>query len=190
MNRDNFKWDSAELKWILKKFLSQTVGPKSLEQTIDEFVASHSIGNEEWEIVSFRTKEGPLHQYDSKEKFDKFYEGEMDWHKDKMVEKYLAKKDWEIFSVLRKSDGTTWTVGEIFFNDFGGDYSEHTIDRFEVENGELKCRVEKTDKSFYQIDHLKKLPQRTKPPLGPLSREVEKLEERIAYIEKKLNIEG
>ena len=165
MNRDNFKWDSAELKWILKKFLSQTVGPKSLEQTIDEFVASHSIGNEEWEIVEER-----------KVCKDGYWTGQK-----------------EIIKVRRKSDGVVFTVGETVVHKTDGMINTAKILKFSPsKDNHKKMYFEFMEGENFVKDlaNFQPLPQRTKPPLGPLSREVEKLEERIAYIEKKLNIEG
>lgn len=178
MNRDNFKWTDELVAKYCDVFRYST--PANLQ----EFKASHSIGNEEWEIECIQHgNRNYWRQKDGKYTNQPFDGGNSS--------EWLLKNGGIIFQVTRKSDGVVFTVGDDVYRG-GGDTGK--IQKFKVSNfwiGGMAVGFNGgVERNGTSIKSIQPLPQRTKPPLGPLSREVEKLEERIAYIEKKLNIEG
>ena len=100
MNRDNF-WNDEKVK----EFLKETCGLYDIDRDIANFKASylpsHSIGNEEWEIVSY----WDIEFITDDEKSKIITKGHYYWN-------IAVVKDFPIHSVLRKSDSAIFSVGD------------------------------------------------------------------------------
>lgn len=92
----------------------------------------------------------------------------------------------EIISVRRKSDGVVFSVGdEIDFRMLGG-YFSAAIDRFEIDTFDSKEITAYHGAFGIGYQRWRKLP----PNKPDYNRRLDYLEDKVAYIEKKLNIEG
>ena len=161
MNRDNFWNDEKVLdfaKQLLKERLEWAVlhdaaaAPVPMQIQLDKYKASHSIGNEEWEIVEFKKGDQILKLKNGKYRNDLNSIG---------IENCLSM-GLPIHSVLRKKDSVLFTVGDKFFNNAAGYYTEHAIDRFEINGKVMKVMYAKREQSYYEINDIQPLPQRTK----------------------------
>ena len=169
MTNDNFKWTDE----LVKEFARAITAIDQFNywnNKISDFKASHTSAIEDgrdWEIVVIEDKN-----------LGKVSCSEFGEH---LMKQLL--KIYTIHSVLRKKDSTVWTVGE--------GTMDGTIERFELYN-EYHIKVWLNGNKYLWLHTLEKfpqpLPQRTKPVL--LHPRLDAIEERIAYIEKKLNIEG
>lgn len=166
MNNDNFKWTDELILEFAYYTYHKSPTFQGRYKDLEDFKASHTSTNEkDWEIV-------------------KMFDGGIGTHDE---DNYCKMNGCAIHSVRRKSDNTIWTVGETV------GFLQKPITRFSIreEDGVMWVNGWGFGCPLSDVTKAQPLPQRTKPERnGSFSREMEILEERIAYIEKKLNIEG
>lgn len=197
MNNDNF-WNDERVKSAIAELAKRFAYPnehsdkwEGIDKEIEKWKASNTSSNEEvgWEIEC--VVHGNRNYWRQN---DGFYRNGI--FETGTTSDWLLKNNGTIFQVTRKSDGVVFSVGdEILFRMLGGMFSAN-IDRFEIDtfdekeitayygafgigyNRWKKVTLEPTDYTGLKRD------------LITASTRMDHLEERIAYIEKKLNIEG
>lgn len=190
MNNDNFKWDDDKvvsfMKWY-SKYPDWITGVDPIRKGLNEYKASNTSSNERyWEILEFRTPYfGSLDVPFTRNNVGNFSTG-LNGRVHTHSEEYLLKMDATMKAVRRVSDGVVFSVGDEVETNRGR--GQHIIKEFKVIDNDM-CVGMETFQTFYEfLSRIQPLPKRTK--LFTELQRIEHLEERIAYIEKKLNIEG
>lgn len=192
MNNDNFKWTDELVSECYREIRRRLDNPNEYEGTwegiskeILKFKASNTSSNErDWEILEFRTPYfGSLDVPFTRNNVGNFSTG-LNGRVHTHSEEYLLKMDATMKAVRRVSDGVVFSVGDEVEDKIRE--GKKNITSFTIREDDLIVNF--YGHGRYLKDIRQPLPKRTK--LFTELQRIEHLEERIAYLEKKLNIEG